>query len=176
VRELRRNREDHPRHRRSLIVRVLLSGAAASVASASAAFACSRRENGHGTRPLNAITHIVDGGEPPAHDGPSGRNTALGMTIHTGACLFWSLFFEALFGRQARRGPGKAITAGAAIATTAYVVDYYVVHPRFRPGIEAYLSSRAMFAVYAALGAGFAAAALVTRERRRARRRAAEPA
>jgi len=176
VRELRRDGQDHPRHRRRLIGRILAGGAAASAASAAAAFACSRRENGDGTRPLNAITHIVDGGEPPAHDGPKGRNTALGMAIHTGACLFWSVFFEALFGRQARQGPGKALAAGAAIAATAYVVDYHVVHRRFRPGIEAYLSDRSMLAVYGALAAGFAAATLAMRGRRRARRKAAEAA
>ena len=51
----------------------------------------------------------------------------------------------------------------ATVAAIAYVVDYYVVHRRFRPGFEAYLSPRAMFAVYAALAAGFA---LSSRQRR----------
>jgi hypothetical protein len=159
-----------------LIRESLAAGALASAASAAAAFACSQRENGHGARPLNAITHILDGGEPPAHDGANRRNTALGLGIHTGACLFWGVVFELLFGRHARQSAGKAVLAGAATAATAYVVDYYVVHPRFRPGIEAYLSPRSMFAVYAALGTGFALAAILTRARRRARRRAAEPA
>ena len=158
-----------------LIRRILASGAAVSAVSALTAFACSRRENGHGARPLNAIAHIYDGGHPPAHDGKNGRNTALGFAIHTGACVFWSVLFEAMLGRHARRGVANAGAAGAATAATAYVVDYYVVHPRFRPGFEAYLSKRSMFAVYAAIAAGFAVAALLTPERRRARRKAAAP-
>jgi hypothetical protein len=169
-----------------LIGRILAGGVAASAASALAAFACSQRENGHGARPLNAIAHIYDGGQPAAHDGRNRRNTALGLAIHTSACVFWSVLFEAVLGRHARQGVVKAAGAGAATAVTAYVVDYYVVHPRFRPGIEAYLSKASLFAVYAALGVGFATAAMLTgklrtgygikRERRRARRKAAAPA
>jgi hypothetical protein len=176
VRELRRNGPDHSRHRRRLISRILASGAAASAFSALAAFVCSRLENGHGARPLNAIAHIYDGGEPPSHDGRNGRNTALGLAIHTGACVFWSVLFEAMLGRRARRGARQAAHAGAPTAATAYVVDYHVVHERFRPGIEAHLSKRSMFGVYAALAVGFAAAALLTPARRRARRKAAAPA
>jgi hypothetical protein len=167
-----------------VIGRILASGALASAASAATAFACSYQENGHAARPINAITHILDGGEPPAHDGNGRRNTALGLAIHTGACVFWGVIFEAIFGRHARRGVAQAAVAGATTAATAYVVDYYVVHPRFRPGIECYLSRRALLGVYAALGLGFAAAAVLTGRRsplpaarpRRARRRAAEAA
>ena len=162
MRELRRDRQDHPGHRRRLIGRILASGVVASAASAAAAFACSRRENGHAARPINAITHIYDGGPPVPHDGPNGRNTALGMAIHTGACIFWAVFFETLFGRKARQSVSQALTASAAISATAYAVDYHVVHRRFRPGIEAHLSKRSLVAVYAALAAGFAAAALLS--------------
>ena len=131
----------------------------ASATSAAVAFACSRHENGHAARPINAITHIYDGGTPPPHDGPNRRNTALGLAIHTGACIFWAVFYEALFGKRARRDPQAAIASSAAIAATAYFVDYYVVHRRFRPGIEAYLSRGSLVAVYAALAVGYAAAA-----------------
>jgi hypothetical protein len=158
-----------------LIQRVLATGAVASVASAAAALAASRIENGHAARPMNAVTHIVDGGEPPAHDGPNGRNTALGFAIHTGASVWWAVFFEGLFGRYARRGLPNAALSGAAIAGAAYAVDYFVVGKRFRPGFERYLSGRAMLAVYAALAAGFALSSVIP-ARRRARRRAAEPA
>jgi hypothetical protein len=86
------------------------------------------------------------------------------------------VLFEALLGHRARQGVRQAAVAGGATAATAYVVDYYVVHERFRPGFERYLSGRSMFGVYAALAAGFAVAALLTPERRRARRKAAGPA
>ncbi|HET7669454.1 MAG TPA: hypothetical protein VFK84_03515 [Burkholderiales bacterium] len=156
-----------------LTARILTSGVAAAAASAAAALACSHHENGHAARPINAITHIYDGGPPPAHDGANGRNTALGLAIHTGACIFWAMFYEPLFGRRSRP---VAIGGAAAVAATAYFVDYYVVHRRFRPGIEEYLSDRSLFAVYAALAAGYAAAAILRRRRRRAGRRTAVPA
>lgn len=167
-----------------LIRRVALTGATASVASAVAALACSHFENGHAARPMNAVTHIVDGGEPPAHDGRNGRNTALGFAIHTAASIWWALFYEGLLGRHARRGPLEAVAAGALVSGMAYAVDYGVVGERFRPGFERYLSGRSMFAVYAALAAGFAVAAAIrwrrippkARRLRPARRRAQEPA
>lgn len=145
-----------------MIGRILASGVTAAASSAAAALACSHRENAHAARPINAITHIYDGGPPPAHDGANGRNTALGLAIHTGACIFWATFYEPMFGRRSRPA---AMGGAAAIAATAYFVDYRVVHRRFRPGIEKYLSERALFVVYAALAAGYAAAAIVRRRR-----------
>lgn len=107
---------------------------------------------------MNAVTHIVDGGEPPSHDGRHRRNTLLGFAIHTAASIWWAVFYEALFGAQARRSLPRALAAGAAVSAVAYVVDYRVVGPRLRPGFEAYLSGRSLFAMYAALAAGFAGA------------------
>ena len=143
--------------------RVLISGALAAISSALAALATSRLENRHAARPLNAIAHIYDGGPPGAGSGPRNRNTALGLALHTGASIWWALLFEAVLGNRARRSVSAAAASGALISATAYVVDYYVVSRRFRPGFEAYLSGRAMFAVYAALALGFAAGASATR-------------
>jgi hypothetical protein len=184
VHELRRNGQGRPGHRRRLIYRVLATGAAASAASASAALACSHFENGHAARPMNAITHIYDGGEPPAQDGVNRRNTALGFAIHTAASIWWALFFEQILGRASRRDPAGPVLAAAGVSAIAYVVDYGVVGKRFRPGFERYLSRPSLFAVYAALALGFAASALLTARRhgaraaprRRARRQAAAPA
>ena len=125
-----------------------------AIASAAAAAIFSSRENGHAARPLNAIAHIYDGGHPPAHDGDGGRNTLLGLGIHTAASIWWSAFYEMALAEQRYRL--RRFPAAAALSAIAYVVDYYVVGKRFRPGFEAYLSPRAMFAVYAALAAGFA--------------------
>ena len=146
---------------------VVATGLAGSVASAATALACSHRENGHAARPMNAVTHILDGGVPPAHDGVGRRNTLLGFAIHSAASVFWAAVYEPLKGRP--------LGGAAGITALAYVVDYYVVGPRFRPGFEAYLTGRSLFAVYAALAAGFAASALM-QARRSARRRPARPA
>jgi hypothetical protein len=136
-----------------LLKKILTSGILGALASATAAAVASRLENGHAARPLNAIVHIYDGGEPPKHNGRCGRNTLLGLGIHTAASVWWAAFLEAALDAQAR--PRRLATASA-LSAIAYVVDYYVVSKRFRPGFETCLSPRAMFAVYAALAAGFA--------------------
>lgn len=143
--------------------RVIGSGIAAGLASALVAILFSRAENRHAARPMNAIAHIADGGSPPADDGPSHRNTALGFATHMAASVWWAVFFEALFGNRARRSAREAVAGGAAIAAAAYVVDYHVVSRRFRPGFEHYLSRPAMLALYASLAAGFALSARLSR-------------
>jgi len=102
---------------------------------------------------MNAVAHVYDGGTPQAHDGTNGRNTLLGFGIHTAASLWWAAIFELALTTPARP---RRMPAAAALAAIAYGVDYYVVSKRFRPGFEACLSRRAMFAVYAAFAAGFA--------------------
>jgi hypothetical protein len=134
----------------------LLSGALASIGSAAAAALCSRVENRHAARPMNAVAHIYDGGPPRAHDG-GGRNTMLGLGIHSAASVWWALFFEAL-PRRLRDARGAVVVAGL-----AYVVDYHVVHRRFRPGFETQLSPQGLFAVYVALASGFAIAGRLNR-------------
>ena len=47
--------------------KILTSGILGALASAAAAAVASRVENGHAARPMNAIVHIYDGGEPPQH-------------------------------------------------------------------------------------------------------------
>jgi hypothetical protein len=136
--------------------RILVSGGAAAVASAIAAAVCSRVERGRATPPLNAVSHIAWGGAPPADAGPAGVNLATGLALHAGASFFWATPFEALFGRAARRGAAAAWLGGTLVSAAAFATDYYLVSRRFRPGYEAYLSPRALFAVYAALAAGLA--------------------
>jgi hypothetical protein len=63
-----------------------VSGTLASVTSALAALACSRLENRHGARSMNAVAHIYDGGAPPARDGSGGRNAWLGFGIRRNPC------------------------------------------------------------------------------------------
>ena len=61
-----------------------------------------------------------------------------------------------MFHELALKKTRAPLLTASAITAIAYLVDYYVVSRRFRPGFEAYLSPRGMFAVYAALAAGFA--------------------
>lgn len=139
-----------------LFARILATGFAGALASTAVAMVCSRIENRHAARAINAISHIYDGGPPPAHEGPAGRNTAIGLALHTGASVWWAAFHEAFCGPRDKRSPERILAAGAATGALAYVVDYHVVHRRFRPGFEAFLSPTSMAAIYAALALGFA--------------------
>lgn len=133
--------------------KIFRAGLAGAGASAAVAALFSHAENGHASRPLNAIAHIYDGGHPPAHNGDGRRNTFVGAALHTAASIWWATFYEGALSAQPRpRRWGTAL----AISALAYVVDYYVVGKRFQPGFERYLSARGMFAVYAALAAGYA--------------------
>jgi hypothetical protein len=136
-----------------MLARVLRTGILGAITSAAVAALFSSRENGHAARPMNAIAHIYDGGPPPAHDGDGGRNTLLGLGIHTAASVWWAAFYEMVLATHPRL---RRLPAAAALSAIAYLVDYYVVNKRFRPGFERFLSPRAMFALYAALAAGFA--------------------
>ena len=108
---------------------------------------------------MHAVSHIAWGDAPEAHKGRTLHNHIIGSTLHHGASVFWAVFFEALFGRHAERSTAAALAGGAAISAAAYVTDYHIVSDRFKPGFEAYLSDRSLFAVYAALAVGLAAGA-----------------
>ena len=110
-----------------------------------------RRRTADAARPMNAIVHIVTAASAD-HDGEGGRNTLLGLGIHTAASVWWRHSSKR---RSPRTRPRRPATASV-LSAIAYVVDYYVVSKRFGPGFETCLSPRAMFAVYAALAAGFA--------------------
>ncbi len=132
----------------------LISGAVGGVLSHLVASVCSRKEQGRSELPMHAVSHIVWGDEPEDHRGHHPHNALVGSVLHHGACVFWAVFFEALFGRRAEASTPAAIAGGAAVSVAAYVTDYHVVSKRFRPGFEAYLSNRSMLAVYAALAVG----------------------
>ena len=146
-----------------LLGRVIVSGGTAAITSAIVAAVSSRVERGRAAPPLNAVSHILWGGPPPADAGPAGVNMAAGLVLHAGAAAFWATPYELLFGRTARRSALGAGLGGAAVSALAFVTDYYVVPRRFRPGYEAFLSGRGLFALYAALAAGLALGARLTR-------------
>lgn len=162
---LRGHGTGNARHRRrvSCVSRVLVSGALSGTASALAAAWFGAREHGHAARPLNAVAHIYDGGHPSAHDGPGGRNTALGIALHMGAATWWAAFYETLFPSRPDASLARAAVGAATVAGAAYVVDYHVVGERFRPGFERHLPVSALVSVYAALAGGFVLATALRR-------------
>jgi hypothetical protein len=139
-----------------LLGRVVVTGGAAAALPALAAAMGGRAGRGRADAPLNAVSHIAWSGAPPREAGPLGRNTAVGVALHAGASVFWAGFYEALFGRVARRSTSAAFVGASLVAGAAYVTDYHRVARRFRPGFEAFLSPRALVGVYAALAIGLA--------------------
>src|SRR5881296_1470295 len=137
----------------------LVSGLAGGVLSQFVTALYGRAQRGDSDLPIHAVSHIAWGDAPESHKGRHTHNLLLGTALHQGASMFWASLFEALFGEDAERSTGSALIGGATVATAAYVTDYYVVSDRFKPGFEAHLSNRALFAIYAALGIGFAAGA-----------------
>jgi hypothetical protein len=148
---------------KQMAVNALLLGGISTLTTSIAALIGGRIDAGKGLAPLNAVSHIAWGGDPPAHGGKGRSNTWVGLLLHAGASVFWAAIFESVLGRHARKTGGRLAAASAATAAAAYITDYYVVSKRFRPGYEAYLSRKSMFAVYAALAAGIALGAAVTR-------------
>jgi hypothetical protein len=141
------------------VLNCIVSGLAGGLLSHLASACYGREERGRADLPMHAVSHIAWGDDPESHAGKHLHNFVIGTALHHGASIFWASFFEALFGERAERNTAAALVGGATVATAAYVTDYHVVSERFRPGFEAHLSNRALFAIYASLALGLAAGA-----------------
>jgi hypothetical protein len=137
----------------------LFSALGGGVVSHATAALRSRAEQGRADLPMHAVSHMVWGDAPEAHQGRHVHNEVIGTVLHYGACLFWAVTFEALFAKQAKRNTSSALIGGATTATAAYITDYHVVPNRLNPGFHAHLSPRSLFLVYAGLALGLAASA-----------------
>jgi hypothetical protein len=148
---------------RRLVTNTFITGSTGALTSMIAAMIGGHKDSRQADAPVNAVSHIAWDSAPPRHPGKNAINTWTGVALHTGASIFWATIFEVVFGRPARSGVARAVAASAATSLGAYITDYYVVSKRFRPGYEAYLSRKSMFVVYAALAAGLALGASLTR-------------
>lgn len=151
---------------RALLRRAALSGVLAAASSAATAAWRARADGASAWAPINDVTHSLWPGEAERARGPSARHTLLGLAIHTGASIFWAVGFEALRDGvddcTVNRAPCRDAAAAAAIAATAWCVDYHVVPRRLTPGFEAHLSRRSLAWVYGALALGLLAGARCT--------------
>lgn len=119
-----------------------------------------RRTTGSASAGTNATSHWVWGDRAARVKRTDLKHTGLGYLIHHASSFFWAVFHEAW--RERRPGTAPVVSA-ATVATVAYVVDYHVVPRRLTPGFERHLSGRAMFATYAAFGAGLLLVAVLRR-------------
>lgn len=141
--------------------RVLVSGSIASLASTLMASCLGWRHSGAASAATNSTSQWVWGETARRRYAPSARYTALGYAIHHASSIFWAGFFEYATRRE-HRAP-RIAAAAAATAATAYVVDYHLVPRRLTPGFDSHLPAGAMFATYAAFGAGLAAGGIAVR-------------
>jgi hypothetical protein len=145
----------------------VVSGSAASLASAAALMACSAIREGSIAGGLNGPSQWLWGESEAYTREATLRHTAAGYAIHHSTSIFWAVLHESIFGGSRRRKPALQHCAEAAVsAGTAYVVDYHLTPRRFRPGFEKHVSPKGMVAVYAAFAAGLAITA-IARDRRR---------
>ena len=138
----------------------LIRSAAVAVGTTSVAIlALSRRETAHPFAAFNAVSQMIWGEEAVAQDGFSLRHTVVGVACMAGALSGWATIATVLAGR--RPSSARAVASGVAAAGLAYAIDYHVVPPRLRPGIERRLSPRAVELTFGALAAGLVAGQLL---------------
>ena len=140
---------------------ILLSGAAAGVASTLALGLLARREGKGALQPVNATSHWLNGEGAASFKGADAIHTAVGLATHQAATFFWSALFEWWLPRRRPLRPLPMLGHAAAMSVVAAAVDYGATPKRFTPGWEFVLSKRSMAVAYAAMALGLAAGALL---------------
>lgn len=150
--------------RSPLLNDVLAETAVATAASVLALALVSRREGRGALQPLNATSHWLNGDAAAADARARWRTTGVGLATHAAATGFWAVLFE-LWLRRGPRTRSDVLGKAAAAAGVAALVDYRATPKRFTPGWEFVLTPPGMAVAYAALGAGLAAGAFLSRAR-----------
>lgn len=143
-----------------MLRRALLSATVASLLSTWVVSRAARDRTGSASAGTNATSHWVWDDRAGRVKRTDWKHTGVGYLIHHASSFFWAIFHETWRDRRPRTPP---LASAATVATVAYVVDYHVVPRRLTPGFERHLSGRAMFATYAAFGAGLLLVAMMRR-------------
>lgn len=136
-----------------IVMRGLKTGAVLSLTSTAAVMLAGLWETGSPWAGVNAISHIVDGDDISQPSEFSPRESSIGLAVNAAAMLGWAVLYE---GALALAGKKSNPLTAAAASAAAYIVDYKIVPPRLRPGMEKKLSRDAIFAAYAVLAATLA--------------------
>jgi hypothetical protein len=144
--------------------RALLSGTLASVFSTGVLVWLGFRRLGKPYAPTNATSHWLWGDAESFNSvEPTLRHTAVGYATHHASALMWALFYERWLGDAPERTSGTLVANAALIAALAAFVDYQLTPKRLTPGFEAHLSRTELVGVFAAIGVGLAAGAVLNR-------------
>jgi len=138
----------------------LATGAVATTATNGALAVLGKFENGNALGPINAVSHIVWGKSATKANHFDATHTVIGSILNAVAITGWAGVYELLMPRRQRPSPQRALLAGAAVSTVAYITDFHVVPKRLTPGFEEKISSNGLLAVYAVLAVALAAGSL----------------
>lgn len=150
------------------VVRGLVSGTVASLASTAALVLLSKIEAKSALSAQNAVSHWV-WGEPAKHRHElSLRHTLLGYAIHHASSVFWGVIYERYLKHEPSLPLPAELLRALAFAALANFVDYRLTPQRLKPGFEHHLSKKSLVLVYTAFAVGIAAGhVLQTRGERR---------
>ena len=144
----------------SRIFRNALASGLTATATSTATLAVVALAEGKGpAQPLNATSHLIYGDTAAAYRDADIDHTIVGLGTHAAATLFWAAAFETSLVIHPARDAAALAGRAASIGLLAALVDYTITPKRLTPGWELVLSKRSMAVVYAAMSAGFMAAA-----------------
>lgn len=149
----------------TFLTRALVTGTFGSLASTAALMAVGAAEGLAPCQPTNATAHWLRGPIAAAVPKPSMRFTGVGYATHHAATTFWALGYERWAGSRVVLTPASAVAGAIVVSAVAAAVDYGATPKRFTPGWEYILRKRSIAVAYAAMAAGLAAGALLTRQR-----------
>lgn len=147
-------RTDNPGNRTSPIVRALLTGTVASLASAAALALLAKAEGKGALQPINATSHWLHGRKAAECDELDAKHTLIGFATHYASAVFWALPFELWRARRRPRPAGSLLRGACMTSAVAAAVDYGITPKRLTPGWELVLSKRSLVATYVALALG----------------------
>jgi hypothetical protein len=144
----------------------LVTGTIASVVSAGALAALAAAEDKSAVQPVNATSHWLHGDAAAAVTDVDVEHTGVGYATHHASAVFWAVPFEAWQHYRPAQSTAELVRDAVAMSAVAAVVDYGLTPRRLTPGWEHVLSKPSMIGAFAALAAGLAVGAMVTRRLR----------
>lgn len=111
------------------------------------------RARGAALAPINAVAHMVVGSRALLFDHFDAVVTSTGLALHVLYVLIWGVLFSLV---AARLRGARLLVAALAAAAAIFIIDQYLVPPRFRPGFEQVLSGVEVGVVYATLAIALA--------------------
>jgi hypothetical protein len=144
--------------------RSIFSGSCAAVASAVALAARGHADERSAVGPLNGPSQWLWGEKEGYSRQASLRHTGVGYVTHHLSANFWAVLYETMSGAQgARKSVPRILAEATSVGALAFVVDYGITPPRFRPGFEKHVRPSSLALVYAAFSFGLAASTLLRR-------------